>query len=71
MDLEQLLTLQDVLDYRLLMEDGLGWVQYEREFTLLLEAAGYTFKDYEEEIDRRWDRLDGLRQRPPVTRGLA
>lgn len=70
MDFEQLLSLQDVLDTQLL--DGVvSWAQYEREWLLLLSAAGYTLRDYELSIDRRWDYLDRLRKSAPVVRGLA
>lgn len=70
MDFEQLLALQETLDVRLFLED-LTWSQYEREWMSLLQAAGYTLREYELGIDRRWDYLDRLRQLPPVKRGLA
>lgn len=67
MDFEQLLSLQDVLDERLVFGE-LTWSQYEREWLALLRAAGYTQRDYELGIHRRWDHLHRVR---PVARGLA
>lgn len=62
MDFEQLLSLQDVLDERLVLGE-LTWSQYEREWLALLRAAGYTQRDYELGIDRRWDYLHRARSR--------
>lgn len=70
MDFEQLLALQETLDLRLFVEE-LTWSQYEREWLSLLSAAGYTLREYELGIDRRWDYLDRLRAQRPVQRGLA
>lgn len=70
MDFEQLLSLQDVLDMQLFLGE-MTWSQYERDWLSLLTAAGYTFRDYELGIDRRWDYLDRLRCQRPVQRGLA
>lgn len=70
MDFEQLLSLQDVLDERLISGE-LGLFQYEREWAAVLLAAGYTARDYELGVDRRWDYIDRLRKLPPVRRGLA
>lgn len=70
MDFEQLLSLQETLDLRLFVEE-LTWSQYEREWLSLLAAAGYTLREYELGIDRRWDYLDCLRIRQPAQRGLA
>lgn len=58
-DFEQLLRLQDILDIRLFTGD-MTWWQYEREFAALLLAAGYTYRDYQELVDRRWDHLHRL-----------
>lgn len=63
MDFELLLSLQDVLDTRLVFGD-LVWGQYEREWLQVLAAAGYTVREYELGIDRRWD---NLHVRVPVT----
>jgi hypothetical protein len=68
MDFEQLLSLQDILDIQLINGE-LTWLQYEREFMSLLRATGYSLRDYEEGIDRRWDYIAALRCIAP--RGLA
>lgn len=54
MDFESLLLLQDVLDVRLINGE-IGLFEYEREWRSMLAAAGYTPKEYELGIDRRWD----------------
>lgn len=59
LEFEQLLRLQDILDVRLFLGD-MTWGQYEREWLQLLAAAGYTLKEYELGIDRRWDHLHRL-----------
>ncbi len=56
MDFEQLLSLQDVLDVKLCFE-GMSLVEYELEWLELLLASGYTPRDYELLVDRRWDHL--------------
>ena len=70
MDFEQLLSLQDLLDMQLFLGE-LTWSQYEREWLSVLSTAGYSFRDYELGIDRRWDYLDRLRRLPHTQRGLA
>lgn len=67
MDFEQLLSLQDVLDERLVFGE-LTWSQYESEWLALLRAADYTQRDYELGINRRWDYLHLVR---PVACRLA
>lgn len=59
MDFEELLTLQDVLDQQLIHGE-VSWAQYEREWIQLLAAAGYTPREYEQGIDRRWDYIEKL-----------
>jgi len=54
MDFEQLLRLQNVLDLMLFTEH-LSYDEYDREWNSLLSVAGYTMRDYEAGIDRRWD----------------
>jgi len=60
MHFEQLLLLQDVLDTQLI-NDEMSWRDYEREWLSLLNASGYTVKEYELAIDRRWDYIERLR----------
>lgn len=69
MDFEQLLSLQDLLDTQLILEE-MTWSQYESAWKDLLKAAGYTMLDYELAIDRRWDYIDRLRNHITV-RALA
>lgn len=56
MDFEELLALQDVLDVKLCFE-GMSLVEYELEWSDLLLASGYTPREYEQCVDRRWDHL--------------
>lgn len=52
--LNDLLTLQDVLDAAL-VDGTLELHEYSVEWTSLLSVSGWTQARYEEEIDRRWD----------------
>ncbi len=63
LDFEQLLSLQDVLDMQL-VDQTMSLDEYEREWTSLLDSAGYTPEEYERLIDQRWDDIEQLRKNP-------
>ena len=69
MDFEDLLAVQDNLDERLL-DGSIERLQYEREWSELLRAAGWTEDEYAAQIDLRWDYIDRLRAIPTRTHTL-
>lgn len=60
---EHLLSLQDVLDEQL-VEGMLDLETYMSEWKSLLKAAGYTDAEYIRLVEKRWDRLQLLKNRP-------
>jgi hypothetical protein len=49
--------LQDKLDDQL--ERGIiSFEEYEKQFDDILSSVGWTAKDYEDEVDRRWDYIE-------------
>jgi len=59
MNFEDLLQVQDELDVQLVMGD-ISMSDYDREWSEILAVTGWTEKEYEEQIDRRWDYIDNF-----------
>lgn len=64
MPFEDLLDLGDDIDERL-ASDRIDAGEAALEWDELLSASGWTEREFEDQIDRRWDYIDTLRVTPP------
>lgn len=64
---EQMSPLLDDLQLRLQRGD-MSEFEFNAEYSDILRAAGWSPRDFEEEIDRRWDFVDHLRDLPAKPR---
>lgn len=67
MTYDDISSLQDELTQRL--ADGLMTdAEFEKEWKGVLWASGWTAKEFEDEVDRRWGFVDQVHDRAPPVR---